>query len=312
MRIHILERFILSLAILLLGFTSSIAQNEEEEERNLQSASAYSRIKNFDISFLSSSMDAFDFEDVVGSENYLLLIAADKYKFWKSLNNAVRDARDVKKVLMERYGFKQENIYELLNEEVTDANIEAQFESLVGKGTNIDNLLIYYSGHGFYDASFDLGYWVPYDGKTQSGATSTFIPNDRIRDYIKQMKFRHVFLVADACFSGSLFSETRGITKEESVKSRWGLSSGNLEVVSDGKKGANSPFAGFLIQYLKENLKDKIFVEELASFVEKQVEETTEQDPLYGQLSGVGSEGGQFFFTLQGTEEEKEDSNTKK
>ena len=51
---------------------------------------------NFDVSFLKSSGDAMDldlFDDVSPeSKYYLLVIAVDKYKYWRSLNNAVRDA----------------------------------------------------------------------------------------------------------------------------------------------------------------------------------------------------------------------------
>lgn len=277
----------------------------------------YSRVKNYDLSFLVSTSSIRELVfDVEGGTNYLLLIAVDKYKYWKPLNNAVKDARDVKAVLMEKYGFKPENIYELLDQEVTPENVEEQFRILQNKGTNQDRLLIYYAGHGFYDPAFDLGYWVPAYGKTNSGATATYIPNDHIRNYIKEMKFRHVFLAADACFSGSLFmsdTQTRGVDKAESVKSRWGLSSGNLEVISDGKKGENSPFARYFIKYLKDNLQDRVLVENLAKYVEEMVEKNTEQDPIWGQLSGVGSEGGQFVFSLQGQKEESpSDPKTKK
>ena len=303
------------LSLLLIISTASLSAQEDIPLRKLAKDADYSRVKNFDVSYLDEVFDATDLDfDVVGGQNYLLIIACDKYKFWKPLNNAVKDARDVKKLLMKRYGFQNNNIYEVLNEEVTVEGVEAQFQALIKKGTNLDNLLIYYSGHGYYDASFDQGYWIPYDGRTTGNPTATYIPNDKIRDYIKEMNFRHVFLVADACFSGSLFAETRGLMKEESVKSRWGLSSGNLEVVSDGKKGDNSPFAKAFMKFLESNLQDKILVSNLVNFVIKDVSENTEQQPQGNQLAGVGSEGGQFVFTLQGETEtvEEKDGKSKK
>jgi Caspase domain len=299
---------VLILIGLLIGLSPLMAQQETEKRKEVKKVD-YSQVKNFDVSYLSAaSLGDIDLDFVVGdAKNYLLLIAVDKYKYWKSLANPVKDARDLKKILMEKYGFEAQNIFELYNEEATPENIREAFESLKNKGTNVDNLLIYYSGHGYYDPSFDLGYWVPSDGRTNSGSVSTYIPNDAIRNYIKSLEFRHVFMIADACFSGSLFdtAERRGEAAEkmEAIKSRWGLSSGNLELVSDGEKGKNSPFATFLIKYLQENLQDKLRVSELVGYVTAQVKSNTQQSPIGNRLSGVGDEGGEFIFTLQGTSE---------
>lgn len=306
--------FCLGLLLGLVNIKNTQAQNRNTSKPpKIAKAEGYSKVKNYNLDFLKSATDIFEFEDeIIEGDYYLFIIAVDKYKFWKPLNNAVKDAMDVKKVLMDKYGFRQENLYELLNEEATPENIRAQFEVLRKKGTNLDNLLIYYSGHGYYDPSFDLGYWVPSLGKTNSGATETFIPNDHIRDYIRELRFRHVLLVADACFSGALFAkDARGFKEDESLKSRWGLSSGNIEVVSDGKKGENSPFANTFIKYLRENLQDRIRVENLIEYVVKEVSQNTQQEPQGGYLSGVGSEGGQFVFLNQGQKEEVKESTEK-
>lgn len=296
------------------------AQAQKDKKQEVNKAEDFSRVRDYDVSFLQGSAEDFELDFGFDEEtvNYLFIIAVDKYRYWKSLSNAVKDAQDVKKVLMERYGFKSENIYELLNEEVSAESVRETFEIIKRKGTNIDNLLIYYSGHGYYDPSFDLGYWVPSEGRTNKGAVSTYIPNDQIRNYIKAMDFRHILMIADACFSGSLFaSGTRGemeAEEAESIKSRWGLSSGNIELVSDGKKGENSPFAHYLLTYLRNNLKDALKASELVEYVKKQVADNTEQTPLGGQLSGVGSEGGEYIFRLTGVEEnyEEETTNNKK
>lgn len=263
--------------------------------------------KTFDVTFLSTGNSEeidLEFTETAG-KNFLFIIAIDKYKFWKSLSNPVKDARDLKKVLMEKYGFVQNNVLELYNEEATPDNVRAQFESLKEKGTDIDNLIIYYSGHGYYDPSFDLGYWVPSEGKTSQNATATYLPNDNMKNFIKTLNFRHILMVADACFSGSLFINERGIESEknESLKSRWGMSSGNLELVSDGEKGKNSPFAAFLIQYLKDNLEDRLKITKVIDHVVGQMKKNTNQSAIGAKLSGVGHEGGEFVFVLQGAKE---------
>ncbi len=299
---------------------SAPSYGQDEKIRKVNRAVAKSSVRNYDLSFLdlSDDFEELDF-DVVGGKSYLLIIAVDKYNYWKPLKNAVKDARDIKRILVDRYGFEASNIYELYDYEVTPETVEEHFRILRDKGTNIDNLLIYYSGHGFYDSSFDLGYWVPYNGTTNSGSTSTFIPNDKIRDYIKDMNFQNIFMVADACFSGSLFKDeiqTKGQDfKRESLKSRWGLSSGNLEVVLDAlvldnEKIDNSPFAYFFIDFLQNNLQDRFSVEQLIDHVKQSVQQYTPQRPVGGELVGVGSEGGVYTFSLQGTKESEEPEET--
>jgi hypothetical protein len=295
---------------LFFAFGQSYLHAQNDLKPKEVKAVAKSDSKTFDISYLNAgNSDDIDLEFVAAEgKNYLLIIAVDKYKFWKSLSNPVKDARDLKKVLMEKYGFTQDHILELYNEEATPDNIRDQFESLKEKGTDLDNLLIYYSGHGYYDPSFDLGYWVPSEGRTSQNATASYIPNDNIRNYIKVLNFRHILMVADACFSGSLFISDegkRGEEKEkmESIKSRWGMSSGNLELVSDGEKGKNSPFATYFVKYLQENLEDRLKVTKVVEYVVKQMKSTTNQNPIGARLSGVGDEGGEFVFVLQGAKE---------
>jgi hypothetical protein len=303
------------LFVLAIWFTNTVWAQDKAPRKEVK-ATGYSRVKNYDLSFLAAnSGDIEDLDFLVGdAKNFMLIIAIDKYKYWKSLANPVKDARDFKKVLMDRYGFETQNIFELYNEEATLENIESAFESLKQKGSNQDNLIIYYSGHGYYDPSFDLGYWVPSEGRTNNNATSTFIPNDNIRNYIKALEFRHVFMIADACFSGSLFLEdSRGAKQEkaESIRSRYGLSSGNLEEVSDGEKGKNSPFAKTLIDYLQNNLQDRLRVDDLIEVVLNDVKSKTQKDPKGQPLSGVGHEGGVFVLTLQGTKETPKETKNK-
>lgn len=291
--------------------TSLMAQTPTDAPKKKEvKVTAKSESKTFDVSvFNSGNSEEIDLEFTASEgKNFLLIIAIDKYKFWKSLSNPVKDARDFKKVLMDKYGFVQDNVLELYNEEATPDNVRAQFESLKEKGSDIDNLIIYYSGHGYYDPSFDLGYWVPSEGKTSQNATSTYLPNDNIKNYIKTLNFRHILMIADACFSGSLFIQDQGsrgveAEKNESLKSRWGMSSGNLELVSDGEKGKNSPFATYLIQFLKDNLEDRLKINKVIEYVVGQMKKNTNQSPIGAKLSGVGHEGGEFVFVLQGAKE---------
>ncbi|EAY25921.1 caspase family protein [Microscilla marina] len=260
-----------------------------------------------DLGYLrKDDINATDFAFDAQAKNYLLLMACDKYKYWRPLNNPVKDAQDVKKVLLQKYGFQQENVFELMNEEVTAIKVEKAFDQLSELGNNRDNLIIYYSGHGHYDKKYDEGFWVPVDGRTSY--QSSYIRNADITKYIKRLKFKHVFLIVDACFSGSLFVKGRRGYEEkvESLKSRWGFASGSLEFVSDGKKGENSPFAKHLLNYLRGSVQDKFPVSQLIQAVKVAVANNTKQVPVGRPLQGVGDAGGEFiFYNHQGKDHSK-------
>jgi len=86
------------------------------------------------------------------------------------------------------------------------------------------------------------------------------------------------------------------IEKVEKFKSRWGLASGRLEVVSDDEIGSNSPFARILLNYLRQNPDNEFPVSQLIQDVKIQVSEVSEQTPIGNPLRLSGDEGGKFIF----------------
>lgn len=232
-------------------------------------------------------------------KNYLLIVGINEYKFWNPLGNATKDAKEVKKVLTERYRFVSENIFEIYDKEATVKNILAKISELRSQIKEDDNLLIYFSGHGFYNPDIDEGFWIPVDAK--KGEETEYLANSTLLKYLKSIQAKHIFLVADACFSGALFSQgSRGYVENvEQFKSRWGLTSGRLEYVSDGDTGKNSPFATYFIKFLKDNQKTKFPISELVQYVKTAVANNSDQTPIGNPLKSIGDEGGEFVFYLK-------------
>ncbi len=226
-------------------------------------------------------------------KNYLLLIGVNEYDYWTNLHNAVKDCSDLEKELTSHYQFEEENVTSLLNEKATRENILEAFEDLQEKITDKDNLLIYYAGHGYYDNQSTRGYWVPSDARLSKIAD--FIRNSTIHDYIKSIDSHHTFLIADACYAGSLFSESRGVINEK-ARSRWAFTSGDIEKVWDGQPGQNSPFARYLLRSLHENRSSRLRADRLIEEVKEVVKRNTAQTPIGNALQNVGDEGGIFFF----------------
>ena len=156
-----------------------------------------------------------------------------------------------------------------------------------------------YSGHGVYDELLNEGFWIPSDAKT--GTYGDYIPNQTLLNVLKNIEAQHIFLIADACFSGSLLASSgRGyVDTVEKYKSRWCLASGRLEVVSDGAIGTNSPFASTLIEYLNSNTNPTVTVSELVTNVKIRVAEDANQTPIGSTLKNLGDEGGEFVFRVK-------------
>ncbi|MEN9611202.1 MAG: hypothetical protein RLZZ628_2016 [Bacteroidota bacterium] len=235
--------------------------------------------------------------------NHLFVISINDYKFCPPLFNAVKDADDITRVLTSFYDFDPKNVVRLSNAEATESNILAQLKAYVGKLTNSDNLLIYYSGHGTYDSLIEEGYWVPVDVsfRKESGEidSSRCLANDIILRYLKAIKTLHTVVIADACFSGSLATQRlveTGAVRLETIPSRCILTAGRNEPVLDGKPGDNSPFASALTRYLEKNIQEGISFTELGTSVQKAVANNSTQIPICARLQNAGDQNGEFVF----------------
>ena len=244
--------------------------------------------KEFDLNSLS-----------LESKNHMLLISIDQYTNWPTLNNAVSDGERLTNILEKKYGFEASNVIEVKNANANRQGIIDGFKQLISNAGPNDNVIIYYSGHGYFDSQLGEGYWIPVNA--QKGQDGDYLPNSFMMQLMKKVNSKHMFLVADACFSGSLFNNSnRGYTENVgSYKSRWGLASGRLEYVSDGNSGESSPFNKYLTEYLEKNEKKEFSVSELVQYVKINVANETKQAPVGNPLGGLGDEGGEFIFKLE-------------
>ncbi|MFK7947472.1 MAG: caspase domain-containing protein, partial [Saprospiraceae bacterium] len=240
--------------------------------------------------------------------NHLLVIGIDEYVQCPKLNNAVKDAKDLIALLMEIYDFQEENITALFDENATEKNIIQTFRKYAQSLSANDNLLIYFSGHGFFDDVFNEGYWIPVDGEL--GVTNDYIPNSRITTMLKAIKSHHTALIIDSCFSGTLFSQVRSVGHRFAAKpSRWALASGRNEVVSDGSAGGNSPFAVSVLEFLKDNKAPMILFSDLVQYVKIATSRNASQTPIGSPLQNVGDKGGEFVFYLKNVKNQPQISN---
>ncbi len=232
-------------------------------------------------------------------QNRLLAIAIDDYIHCPKLHNCKKDVEDFVEVLTSRFGFEQKNVLILVNREATAGKILKAFRDFIKEIKPSDSLIIYFSGHGTYDEVYQQGYWIPVEARV--GKIEDYIPNSVIINILNRINSLHTFLIADSCFSGTLFQKYKvsvGLERLGYFPSRWGLTSGRNEVVSDGTPGDNSPFSDCLLYYLK-NVHSSFGVAKLCDYVVENVAASNYQIPRGETLKVEGHRGGQFFFELK-------------
>ncbi len=254
----------------------------------------------------------------IQGEYWALIVGINEYQGPPKLKTAVADATGIRNVLVERYGFKPDHVKLLLNAEATRSRIEGAFIRLAREAAPSDSVMIYYAGHGQNSEDNQLAWWVPYDGVLDE--PGTWILDAAIRNYLAAMRARHVYIVADSCFSGNLFSQTRAMlpavtdkyyAKLYAKRSRWGLTSGSTEPVADQGKDGHSVFAYHLLKFLKENDAPYLVPSSIADHVIPLVARNAEQMPRSQPLQGANDEGGQFILQLASAARGFEDQSRK-
>ncbi|MCU7931083.1 MAG: caspase family protein [Candidatus Thiodiazotropha sp. (ex Codakia rugifera)] len=271
-----------------------------------------SRAKDLPQSASNSQMSARRMAGKVDFGNYhALVIGNNQYKHFPNLVSASVDAQKTADLLSSKYGFETTTLIDATRYDMLSA-----LNELREKMTENDNLLIYYAGHGELDRVNLRGYWLPVDAEPNS--TANWISNIAITDILNAMSAKHILVVADSCYSGSLTRSSMarldaGMSDEVKTKwlkvmaktrSRTVLTSGGLKPVLDQGGGQHSVFAKSFLKTLTEN--DTILeAYKLFRGLAKEVQLTAskfgiDQIPEYAPIKHGGHEAGEFFFIPQG------------
>jgi hypothetical protein len=241
----------------------------------------------------------------------LMLIGIDKYEHWDKLNHPVSDCQEFFQVLKQHYGFTEADLIpsgrkHLLDEEATAVSIFDELYNLARKDeygnhylSSEDNLIIYFSGHGHFDPTINLGYWVPVEAPLPERGSDLrkLISVREIVQSLSVYKAHHIVLIVDSCFPQAFARYEVDIidgghpNNPEEKPSRWVLTSGRLETVPD-----KSLFAEALRELLKNNIEHKLSIATLGEQVKSRVSETTSNKPWSASLTDSRHDGGEFFF----------------
>lgn len=298
-------------------FRTVIPVSEKKQRVIIQAKDARGKQAEFAFLLIPSKKLVVDTSDktqvsrVAGSIDfgryYALVIGNNEYSSFPTLKTAVNDARKVAQVLQNKYGFNT-----LFVENGDRHTILSALNDIKRKLTDKDNLLIYYAGHGERDVGTLQGYWLPVDA--EQGNTANWIPNSTISALLETMKAKHILVVADSCYSGSMTrsSVARLDTQlnDENLKkwlkvmsrtpSRTALTSGGVAPVLDGGGGSHSVFAQAFIDEL-ERASGPIDAYKIYLRVTREVQKNAglegfEQTPTYAPIKFTGHSGGEFIF----------------
>ncbi|MEO9853341.1 MAG: caspase family protein [Reichenbachiella sp.] len=237
-----------------------------------------------------------------GGKYYALLIGIENYKdsSFIDLDYPIDDAQKLYEVLVDQYAFNTERVTLVLD--ATRESIINALDDLTSVVTPVDNVLIFYAGHGIWDEKAEIGYWLP--SNAEEGKKADWFRNSALRDYIKEINSRHTLLIADACFSGSIFKSRSVLigadaatNKMHKLPSRKAMTSGTLTAVPD-----KSVFMKFLIDRLEKNEETYVSAGQLFSSFKIAVMNNSDTTPQYGIVQNAGDEGGDFIF-IKRTEE---------
>lgn len=236
-------------------------------------------------------------------KNYLFAVGIDQYQHVAKLGNAVRDAKRFVKILSEKYRFEQKNIVAHYDEDASFGKIVSTLKYLIHELQPEDNLIVYFSGHGHYDEVLDEGYWIPVAAKYKN-PEGDYISYTLLQKILGAMKAKHIVIIADSCYSGSVLVRDVAADRLEKDPSRYLLASGRNEVVPDGKKGGHSPFAEVLFELLNSYQSLGIRMGSLTNELINKVSYNSRQTPIGRSLYGVGDKGGEFVFKPKKSEKE--------
>jgi hypothetical protein len=239
------------------------------------------------------------------STYYGLIVGIDKYmdRNIQDLDNPVKDANKLYNTLIKHYLFSKENILLLPN--ATRTEIIKSLDELAGLIGSEDNLLIFYAGHGWWDAEANNGYWLPADAEDDNKAN--WVRNSTLVDYLKEIDSRHTLLITDACFGGSIFKTRsafgnleKAFEKLYELPSRKAMTSGTTtEEVPDV-----SSFTKYLIARLEDNDELYLTSEQLFTSFRHAVINNSNAVPQFGEINNVGDQGGDFIFLKKQSEKQ--------
>jgi hypothetical protein len=239
---------------------------------------------------------------------HALVVGVSDYEKWPRLPNAVNDAKEVAFKLKE-LGFEVKLVLDPTSREMKTVLNEMVYQ--MGPEEN-SALLFYYAGHGETETLADktkMGYIVPKDcpllEKDPLGFSTHAMSMRDIESASLRIKSKHVLMLFDSCFSGSLFALVRAVPDDITEKSTLPV----RQYITAGREDE---------QVLDRSMFKRCFLigldgdadltgdgyitgSELGMYLSDKVVNYThrKQHPQYGKINNPDLDRGDFIFALK-------------
>ncbi len=141
---------------------------------------------------------------------WAILVGVDKYDgkdpAFTDLDFAVNDAREVRDVLRDEFGFAEARTRFLPDAQATLENVRALFTDWLAKQDVAadDAVLVFFAGHGVINYRTREGYLAVHNSRSADPKEGC-IPETWVREQLARLPCRHKLIILDSCFSGTLF-----------------------------------------------------------------------------------------------------------
>ena len=255
------------------------------------------------------SVTAAYFQDIYDTQ-WALIIGIDKYHNESHLRYAVQDAEAIQDLLVTYFGYSENNVTLLINNDATLQNIKTNLGRIANQAGKNDAFLVFYAGHGVTQPTHqggEMGYLLPVDGD-KDNIYGTCLPMSEVKNIGSISIAKHVLFLMDACYGGLMALEYRSLEKSTPGYLKKLTREKSRQIITAGGKGekvmekaiwGHSAFTKNLISALRDNLADDgdgfITANELAVYLKKRVTIDSEfkQTP---QIQRYGSDEGEFIF----------------
>lgn len=137
-------------------------------------------------------------------KDYALFFVTTHFDQWPALPESDKDVRALASELETNYGFQKADIrLNLSRAETIKTLVDYQKKAF---GPN-DQLLVFFSTHGFYDDA--IGALIPKDGKLDDPSYESWITHPTLEAMVTRIQCQHVLLALDACYSGTFSAKFR-------------------------------------------------------------------------------------------------------
>ncbi len=250
--------------------------------------------------FSIDDRDAASFLPAITRPNVALLIGINDYRGGISpLYTPLNDVAAIGSILNERAGYQS-----IVLNNPGQLDIVRALAALSKTTATIDDLVIYYAGHGYMMEQTGVGYWLPADA--EPGSARNWLSVGHLSAFLNQIGADQILVISDSCYSGTLTDQLQ-VTADRADTDRpedatdrrsvMVMSSGGDEPVRDDGTGGHSVFAAQLIERLEKGFAgDHGF--QIFADVRDRVKTVTYQEPEYGAVIAAGhTRGTDFRFT---------------